>query len=74
MKGGERQMFKKKCIEMYVKCKGLLQNERGAQTLEWVAVAAVVVTIAALLGAAFKDGDGIKGLVTAIIQKVQGSL
>lgn len=63
-------MFKK----LFTKYKGLVQNERGAQTLEWVAVAAVVVTVAALLGAAFSDGSSISSLVDAIIQKVQDSL
>lgn len=74
MKGGEKRMLKKQYIKLYAKYKGLLQNERGAQTLEWVAVAAVVVTIAALLGTAFSDGSGIKDLVDAVLQKVKDSL
>jgi hypothetical protein len=64
----------KKCIKLYAEYKSLLQNERGAQTLEWVAVAAVVVTIAALLGTAFGDGAGIKEIVDAVVQKVKDSL
>ncbi|MBP2241760.1 hypothetical protein J2Z40_002332 [Cytobacillus eiseniae] len=67
-------MLKKQCVKYFVKYKGLLQNERGAQTLEWVAVGAVVVTIAALLGTAFKDSTGISDIVTAIITKIKDSI
>lgn len=67
-------MFKNQCIKAYAKYKSLLQNERGAQTLEWVAVGAVVVTIAALLGAAFKDSTGISDIVTKIIDKIKTSV
>jgi hypothetical protein len=41
--------------------------------LEWVAVGAVVVTIAALLGSAF-DGNGIKGIVDSILDKIADTL
>ena len=61
-------------MKYYVKYKSLLQNERGAQTLEWVAVGAVVVTIAAILGAAFKDSTGISDIVTQIFTKIKDSL
>ncbi|WP_077210654.1 hypothetical protein [Bacillus dakarensis] len=65
--------MKKISMSLYQKVTGALNNEKGAQTLEWVAVGAVVVTIAALLGQAF-EGDSIKGIVDAILQKVQDSL
>lgn len=67
-------MFKKQCIKLYTKYKSYVQNQRGAQTLEWVAVGAVVVTIAAVLGAALKDGDGIKNIVTEIFNKIKEPL
>lgn len=65
--------MRKISLGLYKKVTEALNNERGAQTLEWVAVGAVVVTIAALLGQAF-EGESIKGIVDAIIQKIQDSL
>lgn len=60
--------------KLFTKYKSLVHNERGAQTLEWVAVAAVVVTIAALLGSAFSEGSALQNLVNSIIGKIQDSL
>lgn len=60
-------------IKYFVKAKSYLDNQQGAQTLEWVAIGAVVVSIAALLGKAF-EGDGISGIVTKIIGKIGSSL
>lgn len=65
--------MRKQLISLYAKCENMVNNERGAQTLEWVAIGAVVVTIAALLGNAF-DGNSIKGIVDAILGKIQDSL
>lgn len=50
-----------------------LNNEKGAQTLEWIAVGAVVVTIAAFLANAFGDGKGIEEVVDKILDKVKKS-
>ncbi|MBT2691243.1 hypothetical protein J7I93_24210 [Bacillus sp. ISL-47] len=65
--------MRKVSIKLYQRMTSALNNERGAQTLEWVAVGAVVVTIAALLGSAF-DGDGIKGIVDSILAKISDTL
>ncbi|CAM3858156.1 hypothetical protein [Cytobacillus oceanisediminis] len=65
--------MKKVSIKLYQRITSALNNERGAQTLEWVAVGAVVVTIAALLGSAF-DGNGIKGIVDSILDKIADTL
>ncbi|HHW38074.1 MAG TPA: hypothetical protein GXX18_12700 [Bacillales bacterium] len=65
--------MRKISLGLYQKVTAALNNERGAQTLEWVAVGAVVVTIAALLGQAF-EGDSIKGIVTSILDKIKDSL
>lgn len=67
-------MFKNQCIKLYTKVKYYVENQRGAQTLEWVAVGAVVVTIAAVLGKALKDGDAIQGVVTKIFEKIKEPL
>lgn len=65
--------MRKVSIKLYQRMTSALNNERGAQTLEWVAVGAVVVTIAALLGSAF-DGNGIKGIVDSILAKISDTL
>lgn len=59
---------------LYVKMIQPLKNERGAQTLEWVAVAAVVVTIAALLSGAFSGSSGVKDVVDKIFEKIKNSV
>ena len=67
-------MFKNQCIKLYTKVKYYVENQKGAQTLEWVAVGAVVVTIAAVLGKALKDGAAIQGVVTKIFEKIKEPL
>lgn len=59
---------------LYVKMIEPLKNERGAQTLEWVAVAAVVVTIAALLSSAFSGNTGVSDVVDKIFTKIKNSV
>lgn len=66
--------MKKISVKLYQRVTGALNNEQGAQTLEWVAVGAVVVTIAALLGAAFSGSDGFTTIVDSIFEKISNSL
>ncbi|VEF49213.1 Uncharacterised protein [Bacillus freudenreichii] len=51
----------KKLNEVYVKSmnkmNGLLKNERGSQTLEWIGIAAVVVIAVGLISTAFSGGN-----------------
>lgn len=46
---------------MYVKASskigGLLKNERGSQTLEWIGIAAVIVILVGLVSTAFSGSD-----------------
>ena len=69
-----KTLFKNQCIKLYTKVKYYVENQKGAQTLEWVAVGAVVVTIAAVLGKALKDGAAIQGVVTKIFEKIKEPL
>ncbi len=47
--------------EMYVKASakvgGLVKNERGSQTLEWIGIAAVIVILVGLVSTAFSGSD-----------------
>ncbi len=60
-------------IKVFSRLKNTVNNEQGAQTLEWIAVGAVVVTIAAFLANAFGDGGGITDVVDTIINKIKTS-
>ena len=50
-----------KLNELYVKSvnkvNGMIQNERGSQTLEWIGIAAVVVIAVGLVSTAFSGGE-----------------
>lgn len=50
-----------KLTALYVKSvnkmNGLVQNERGSQTLEWIGIAAVVVIAVGVISTAFSGGD-----------------
>ena len=61
-------------LKIISRLKNVVSNEKGAQTLEWIAVGAVVVTIAAFLATAFGKGEGIKDVVDAVITKIKDSL
>ena len=51
----------KKITELYVKSMnkvhGMIHNERGSQTLEWIGIAAVVVIAVGIVSKAFEGGD-----------------
>ena len=46
---------------MYVKATtklgGLVKNERGSQTLEWIGIAAVIVILVGVISTAFSGGE-----------------
>ncbi|USG65682.1 hypothetical protein NDK47_26890 [Brevibacillus ruminantium] len=42
--------------KLYVKVTGALQNEKGAQAVEWIALAGVVIVILGAIQGVFKDG------------------
>lgn len=63
-------ILKNASVKLYLAIKKSLNNERGAQTLEWVALAAVVVTIAFLLSQAIKS-ESISGVTDKIFDKIK---
>lgn len=63
---------------MYVKAaskyEGLIKNERGSQTLEWVGIAAVIVIIVGAISQVFNGdstiGEAIKTKISGWISKM----
>jgi Flp pilus assembly pilin Flp len=53
---------------MLNKIKAFLKNETGAETLEYIVIAGVIIT----LGAAAYSGAGISGLITNIFGTLSG--
>jgi hypothetical protein len=70
----------KKLNEMYVKSsmkiQGMIKNERGSQTLEWIGIAAVVVIVVGLISTAFANdqsfGNAVKTKLTDMIDQIGG--
>jgi hypothetical protein len=70
----------KKLNEMYVKTamkvEGMIKNERGSQTLEWIGIAAVVVIVVGVISQAFSGdtsiGDAVKDKLKGMIKQIGG--
>lgn len=49
----------KKLTELYTTCSvklnGMIRNERGSQTLEWIGIAAVIVILVGVISQAFSN-------------------
>ncbi|QHS24156.1 hypothetical protein GWK91_15160 [Virgibacillus sp. MSP4-1] len=60
-----------KLTRLYVKWTQPVRNERGAQSLEWLGVAALLILILGIISSAIGDsGDTIKGIIDSIINKI----
>lgn len=63
--------------KIYVKFDSALHNEKGAQAIEWIALAGVVIAIFAAIQTVFKKdnavGEAISSTLSAIIKKLAGS-
>lgn len=63
--------------KIYVKFDSALHNQKGAQAIEWIALAGVVIAIFAAVQTVFKTDKAVGGAVSstlsAIIQKLAGS-
>lgn len=61
--------------KLYSKLQTYTGNERGSQALEWIGVAAVIITIVTLLSTAVSNsGDGVSGMVSSIFDKIQSMI
>ncbi|WP_061810886.1 hypothetical protein [Rossellomorea vietnamensis] len=65
----------KKLTELYTKCSfkldGMIRNERGSQTLEWIGIAAVIVILVGVISQAFADDTKIGN---AVVEKIEGMI
>lgn len=62
----------KKLTEFYVKATGQLNNERGAQSLEWLGIAALLILVLGIVSSAISDQEGgITTIISDIIGKIQ---
>lgn len=61
--------------KLYSKVQSYTGNERGSQALEWIGVAAVIITIVTLLSTAVSaNGDGVSGMVSSIFDKISSMM
>ncbi len=63
--------MKKMIIKAYTKVMYPLKNERGAQSLEWLGLAALLILVLGIVSQAVSSqGAGITGIITNIISKI----
>ncbi|NRR04438.1 hypothetical protein QIH01_06220 [Brevibacillus brevis] len=70
--------MKSMMLKWYVKSQGALRNEKGAQAIEWIALAGVVIAVFGAVMAYFdKDptlvGESIGDTLSNIIKKLDGN-
>ncbi len=50
-----------------------VKNEKGAQSLEWLGIAALLILVLGIISTAMKGQEGaIKELITSIVTKIKG--
>ncbi|GAA0497229.1 hypothetical protein GCM10008986_25250 [Salinibacillus aidingensis] len=60
-----------KLTKLYVKWTQPVRNERGAQSLEWLGVAALLILVLGIISSALNDNsDGITDIIKNIINKI----
>lgn len=65
----------KKLTELYTTCSvklnGMIRNERGSQTLEWIGIAAVIVILVGVISQAFSNDTSIG---KAVLDKIKSMI
>ncbi|MEW4328476.1 hypothetical protein Q0N12_17650 [Rossellomorea marisflavi] len=65
----------KKLTELYTNCSvklnGMIRNERGSQTLEWIGIAAVIVILVGVISQAFSNDTSIG---KAVLDKIKSMI
>ncbi|WP_156289401.1 hypothetical protein [Oceanobacillus salinisoli] len=62
-----------KLTGFYVKVSQWLNNEKGAQSLEWLGIAALLILVLGIVSSAISDQEsGITDIITSIISKIKG--
>ena len=64
-------MMKKKLLGLYIKMMHPVKNEKGAQSLEWLGLAALLILVLGIISQAVSKQEGSIGdLIDNIIQKI----
>ncbi|WP_239672962.1 hypothetical protein [Mangrovibacillus cuniculi] len=64
-------MMKKMMMNVWVKMMNPVQNERGAQSLEWLGLAALLILVLSIVSTAVgNQSEGIGNLIEKIITKI----
>jgi len=64
--------MKKKILGLYEKWTNPLKNERGAQSLEWLGLAALLILVLGIISTAVSSGSGtITEIITNILTKIK---
>ncbi|WP_280771169.1 hypothetical protein [Salipaludibacillus daqingensis] len=64
-------------LSMYAKATGAINNERGAQSLEWLGIAAVLIMVVGIVGTVLNEGivsNGVTDIIDGIFDKINRSL
>ncbi|GIN88504.1 hypothetical protein J6TS2_48900 [Heyndrickxia sporothermodurans] len=65
--------MKKKLVGMYVKLMNPVRNEKGAQSLEWLGLAALLILVLGIISTALSgQSDSIGKILKSIIDKISG--
>ncbi|AXF56227.1 hypothetical protein [Salicibibacter kimchii] len=63
--------MKKLCQQTYAKLSSHLNNQKGAQSLEWLGIAAVIIILLGLLSTALANNDEtVEGIVDDILSQI----
>jgi hypothetical protein len=58
-------------VKAWMKMMEPVKNERGAQSLEWLGLAALLILVLGIISTAVEgQGDGIEQIITKIIDKI----
>lgn len=64
--------MKRKLMGLYVKWINPVKNERGAQSLEWLGLAALLILVLGIISTAVSSGKGtITEIITNILTKIK---
>lgn len=64
-------MMKKKLLGLYIKMMHPVKNEKGAQSLEWLGLAALLILVLGLISQAVsKQENSIGEIISNIIKKI----
>jgi hypothetical protein len=64
-------MMKKKLLGMYIKMMNPVKNEKGAQSLEWLGLAALLILVLGIISQAVsKQENSIGEIIANIVKKI----